>query len=81
MGAAADAGREPESRNRASVARAGPKSRCRCYSSAFDHPAARGDRGDGVCRGCDARRSRDGPVQVGAIADEVGRRLDRGSAR
>ena len=65
----------------AAVARSGPRPRCRWCSSAFDHPAARGDRGDGVCRGCDARRSRDGPVQVGAIAAEVGRRLERGSAR
>ena len=73
--------RAPEKRDRAAVARAGPRPRCRWCSSAFDHPAARGDRGDGVCRGCDARRSRDGPVQVGAIADEVGRRLERGSAR
>ena len=81
VGGAADMGREPERRNRASAERAGPKSRCRWCSSAFDHPAARGDRGDGVCRGCDARRPRDGPVQVGAIADEVGRRLERGSGR
>ena len=78
VGGAAAVERAPESRDRAAVARAGSRPRCRWCSSAFDHPAARGDRGDGVCRGCDARRSRDGPVQVGAIADEVGRRLGRG---
>ena len=72
---------EPEPRDRASVPRAGPPSRCRWCNSPFDHPAARGDRGDGVCRGCDARRSRDGPVAVGAIADEIGRRLERGAGR
>ena len=71
----------PERRDRDS-ARAGLRSRCRWCSSPFDHPAAHGDRGDGVCRGCDARRSRDGPVAVGAIADEIGKRLERpGAAR
>ena len=68
---------ESARRDPASVAR----SRCRWCNSAFDHPAARGDRGDGVCRGCDARRSRDGPVAVGAIADELSERLGRGAAR
>ena len=72
---------EPEPRDRASRARAGRRLRCRWCSSPFDHPAARGDRGDGVCRGCDASRSRDGPVAVGAIAEEVGKRLERGLAR
>ena len=57
------------------------RSRCRWCNSPFDHPAARGDRGDGVCQGCDTRRSRDGPVPVDAIADAVGRRLERGTGR
>ena len=57
------------------------RSRCRWCNSPFDHPAARGDRGDGVCRGCDTRRSRDGPVPVGAIAETLGRRLGRSTAR
>ena len=56
------------------------RSRCRWCNSPFDHPAARGDRGDGVCRGCDSRRSRDGPVPVGAVVDALGRRLERGTA-
>ena len=73
--------KELEPRDRGPVARVGSRSRCRWCSSPFDDPAARGDRGDGVCRGCDARRSRDGPVAVGAVADEVGRRLKRGAAR
>ena len=78
---AADAGRGPAPTDRASAARAGPRSRCRWCSSAFDHPAARGDRGDGVCRGCDGRRSRDGPIQVGAVVDGIGKRLlGRGTA-
>ncbi len=77
---AAAAGRKPERKDRASVARAGAKSRCRWCSSAFDHPAARGDRGDGVCRGCDDRWSRDGPVQVGDVVDGIGKRLGRGGA-
>ena len=72
---------EPGPRDRASAARAGARSRCRWCGSQFDHPAARGDRGDGVCRGCDARRSCAGPVAVWAIADEVGKRLKRGAAR
>ena len=68
---------QSERRDPASVAR----SRCRRCNSPFDHPAARGDRGDGVCRGCDTRRSRDGPVPVDVIADAVGRRLERGTGR
>ena len=76
-GVAAPDGGAAERRDAASAAR----SRCRWCNSPFDHPAARGDRGDGVCRGCDSRRSRDGPVAVGAIADALGRRMERGTAR
>ena len=80
VGGTGEAAREPAQRDRASMARAAPRSRCRWCSSPFDHPAARGDRGDGVCRGCDGRRSRDGPVQVGSVVDGIGKRLGRGAA-
>ena len=77
-GGAAGAGHaQPERPSPASAAR----SRCRWCNSPFDHPAARGDRGDGVCRGCDGRRSRDGPVPAGFVADDLSRRLGRGAAR
>ena len=68
---------QPEPRDPALAAR----SRCRWCNNPFDHPAARGDRGDGVCRGCDGKRSRDGPVPVGFVADGLSRRLGRGAGR
>ena len=61
--------------------RVGPGARCRWCNGPFDHKAARGDRGDGVCRACDALpRARQGPVKADAIADAVGRRLAREAA-
>ena len=68
---------QPERRDAASVAR----SRCRWCNSPFDHAAARGDRGDGVCRGSDGRRSRDGPVPVGFVADDLSRQPGRGAGQ
>lgn len=61
--------------------RVGPGARRRWCNSPFDHKAAGGDRGEGVCRACDALpRARQGPVKADAIAGAVGRRLAREAA-